>query len=116
MRERLQAALTVAMRARDVVAVSALRTALGAIANAEAVQVGPTDAAALFDGPIAGAVAGLGAGDVPRRALSEDDVREIVRRHVSERRELAAEFERAGRRDQGERLRAEADALLDAAG
>ena len=77
---RLRAGLTAAMRARDRTAVRALRTALAAVANAEAQPVAdPAPASLLADGPIAGAVAGLGAAEVARRELSEDDVRQIVR-------------------------------------
>ena len=43
MRKRLRRALDDAMRARDEVAASALRSALGAIGNAEAVQPGPAE-------------------------------------------------------------------------
>lgn len=76
--DRLRADLTTALRARDRASASVLRTVLGAIANAEAVPV-PQAAPPVAEGPIAGAVLGLGAAEVPRRELTEDDVRAIVR-------------------------------------
>jgi hypothetical protein len=65
LRDRLRRALIAAMRARDAVAVRALRNALSAIDNAEAVD--PQD-----HGQTAGYVVrkGLGAGEVPRVQLS----------------------------------------------
>jgi hypothetical protein len=65
-RDRLQRALRAALRARDRAATSALRSALAAIGNASAVPKEPAPAVA--GGPhFAGAAAGLGAGEVPRR-------------------------------------------------
>ncbi|WP_278255357.1 GatB/YqeY domain-containing protein [Nocardioides convexus] len=63
--ERLRADLTAAMRRRDRAAVSTLRSVLATIANAEAVPVADTPAAT--EGPVAGAVVGLGAAEAPRR-------------------------------------------------
>jgi hypothetical protein len=60
------------MKARDTVAVKALRSALSAIDNAEAAD--PADADDVQLGVIAGGVAGLGAGEVARRQLSADEV------------------------------------------
>lgn len=79
--ERLRADLTAAMRRRDRAAVSTLRSVLSTIANAEAVPVADApvaDASAATEGPVAGAVVGLGAAEAPRRELSEDDVRALV--------------------------------------
>jgi len=84
--DRLRADLTTALRARDRARASVLRTVLGAIANAEAVPV-PQGAPPLAQGPIAGAALGLGAAEVPRRELTEDDVRAIL---VAERDDLLA--------------------------
>ena len=72
------------MKARDQAAVSALRSALAAIDNAEA-----ADAAQASTGPgtaeFAGSVAGLGAGEVPRRVVTDADAVAIVRAEVAER-------------------------------
>ncbi len=107
LRDALSAALPVAMRARDRVAVAALRSALAAVANAEAV---PIDGA-----PAAGAVelarVGVGAADAPRRVLTEADVRRIVRAEVDERADAARVMAGAGRPDEADRLQAEAAVL-----
>ncbi|MFC6012811.1 hypothetical protein [Nocardia lasii] len=106
LRERLRAALKAAMKARDRGAVSALRSTLGAIDNAEAVDIGAVKAGALEDSPV-----GLGAAEVRRRDLTEADVEDIVRREIEERRTAAAEYVRAGAVERGDQLIAEADAL-----
>jgi len=105
--------LTTALRARDAVAVSALRSALAAVGNAEAVPVpdaGGTGGATVGE-HVAGARVGLGAGEVERRVLSEGDVVALVRAEVDERLAAAAQVEALGRADVAERLRAEAAVL-----
>jgi uncharacterized protein len=109
--DRLRTALSAAMRTRDRPAITALRTALGAVANAEAVAVDPEPAAVTGDGAIAGAVAGLGAADVPRRELTAAAVAAIVRAEVDERRSAAAAYERSGEVERAATLHAEADVL-----
>jgi len=120
-RQRLQLALREALKARDTVAVSALRSALAAIDNAGAVPApassGPAPGgpapAARADGPhFAGAVAGLGAGEAERRRLTEADIEQIVRAEVAERQAAVQDYDRAGHADQAERLRREARILL----
>jgi uncharacterized protein len=110
LRGRLRAALPAAMKARDTATVAALRSALAAIDNAEAVEStqGPTAAA---HPELAGTVAGVGAAEARRRSLPEDEVERIVRAEVADRRAAATAYERAGRPERAERLRAEADAL-----
>lgn len=111
MRERLRAALKVAMKARDAAAVNALRTALAAVDNAEAVAVPATAATPLVEGVIAGAAAGVGATEAPRRVLTEDEVAAIVAAEVDERRAAAGDYRDAGQFGRAARLTAEADAL-----
>lgn len=111
MRPRLKAALKVAMKARDAAAVNGLRTALAAIDNAEAVAVPASTAAPLVEGVIAGAAAGVGATEVARRELTEDEVVAIVAAEVAERRDAADEYRTAGQFGRAARLTAEADAL-----
>jgi uncharacterized protein YqeY len=106
--ERLRGALPPALKARDRVAVAALRSALAAIDNAQAVEAPP---APPFGGVVAGAVTGLGAGEAPRRELSEDDIVAIVRAEVADRLAAAADYERAARFDAAARLTAEAGVL-----
>jgi uncharacterized protein YqeY len=111
LRAGLAAALKDAIRARDTVAVSALRTTLSAIANAEAVRTGTQAAAAAGSPHFAGAVAGLGAGEVARRRLSAADLRGIVRAEIAEREHAAAGYTASGLSSQAERLHAEASVL-----
>lgn len=95
--------MTAALKRKDEVATAATRSALAAIANAEAVE------------SIGGAwpALGIGARDVPRRPLNEDEIADIVRREVADRREAAADYESRGRPEQARRLRAEASVLGD---
>ena len=110
-RQRLQLALREALKARDTIAASALRSALAAIDNATAVP----PASAPGPGPggphVAGAVAGLGAAEAERRRLTEADVEEIVRAEVADRQAAARDYDRTGHADQAERLRHEAHVL-----
>jgi uncharacterized protein len=116
---RLRDALRDALKTRDVVAAFALRSALGAIANAGAV---PADPAGGPTGPlstappaggayVAKAAAGAGATEVGRRQLGPADLREIVGAEISEREITAGQYEGAGHADRAERLRREAQIL-----
>ena len=113
----MRRALPVAMKARDKQAVGALRSALAAIDNAEAVDVPrPTHGqgsglAAVEQTPIAGAVVGLGAGEVERRSLTAAEMEALVRREVDDRRTAARANLDAGQPSHAERLHAEADLL-----
>lgn len=81
---RLRDDLGAALRQRDLPKVKVLRSVLSSIANAEAVPVADSGRE-IGDGPIAGAVAGLGAAETERRVLTDDDVRAII---AAERDEL----------------------------
>lgn len=106
----MRAALTDAMRSRDRLGASALRSGIAALDNAEAVPA--TDAMPLDgDSPIAGAAVGVGATEAERRELTTDDEHALVRAEVTERREAAAEVEAAGRADRAVDLHHEADVL-----
>ncbi|WP_340564139.1 hypothetical protein [Streptomyces sp. GSL17-111] len=97
------------MRARDRAAVSALRTTLAALDNAEAVPMddaGPY-AAALEDTPV-----GVGSTEAVRHALSERGVVEIVRAEAGERLAAAARLTAPAHAERAARLRAEAAVLL----
>lgn len=98
------------MKERDAVAVGALRTALAAVDNAEAVAP-PGGPAPLIDGVIAGAATGVGATEAVRRELTEDEVAAIVRAEIDARRSAAADYEAAGHPARAARLSAEADTL-----
>ena len=106
LRRGLRESLKVALRARDGIAVTALRSAISAIDNAEAVDRSQAPA------PIIGEVRlGVGTGGVPRRELSAQEVIDLVRAEVGDRIAAAAEYERLGRAEQASRLKAEATVL-----
>ncbi|WP_336081495.1 hypothetical protein [Nocardia sp. SSK8] len=106
LRERLRAGLKPAMKARDRSAVAALRSVLAAIDNAEAIDAGAVKAGALEGSPV-----GLGAAEVRRRDLTDDDIERIVRGEIGERRDAAAEYDRLGAAERRDQLTAEADTL-----
>ncbi len=97
------------MKARDRVAVDALRTALAAIDNAGAVEASRAPIASA--GPIAGAAAGVGATEATRLALSEDDVESLVEGIADDLHVHATEHERAGRPDDAAALGQQAHIL-----
>jgi Yqey-like protein len=97
------------MSARDTIAVAALRSAMSALDNAEAVDRSHAPPPTSVIGDVR---RGVGAAEVSRRELSEQDAVEIVRAEVTERTAAASEYERLGRAEQATRLRAEAAALL----
>ncbi len=109
LRRRFRESLKVAFTARDNIAVAAIRSAMSAIDNAEAVDA--SRAPAPKGGTSADIRLGVGAGEAARRELSDQDVLEIVRAEVSERTAVAVEYERLGRVDEASRLRAEANTL-----
>jgi uncharacterized protein YqeY len=119
---RLRAALKAAMQRRDRVATSALRTALAAIDNAEAIDATDDHVAGLgtetafpagasSEGRIAGASEGLGSTERPRRSLTHDDVVAILRAEVDQHLSHVADAERAGRPDQAVAARTRAQTL-----
>jgi uncharacterized protein len=109
LREGLRKSLRDALSSRDTIAVAALRSAMSALDNAEAVDQSHAP------GPAVGAGwnvrLGVGAGEAARRELSAQDVIEIVHAEVKDRTAAAAEYERLGRADEATRLRAEASTL-----
>jgi uncharacterized protein len=110
-RDLLQRALREALKARDKVAVSALRSALGAIDNASAVPPGPAPVTATTSPHVAGAAAGLGAAETGRRNLSAQEASAIVRAEVAERQAAARDYDRTGHTERAGLLRREADIL-----
>jgi uncharacterized protein len=116
---RLRAALRDALKTRDVVAASAVRSALGAIGNAEAVPAEPDGAASPAAGTpaasayVAKAAAGAGTTEAARRQLSPAGLRAIVAAEASEREITADFYEQAGHSDRAARLRREARILRD---
>lgn len=108
LRRRLRDALVTAMKERDRVAVTVLRSTLAAIDNAEAIDA---TAAAGGSSAIEASPVGIGIAEVERRALSEEDIAQIVRAEMTDREAAALEYDRAGRPERAQALRAEAQAL-----
>jgi uncharacterized protein YqeY len=110
LRQRLQRALVPAMRERDRAAVSAIRSALATVANAEAVPVEPREDPATT-GPVAKAAVGLGAAEADRRELSDNDIRSIVHAEVTAHLEAADHLRSVGQAGRAEELQAQVAAL-----
>lgn len=110
LRSALRTDLVTAMKARRPEVVSALRTALAAVDNAEAVAV-PDASVESASEHVAGARVGVGAAETERRTLSVDEVRSLLRAQVQERITEAERYDSHGRSEAAERLRREADAL-----
>ncbi len=109
--QALRSALVPAMRAKDAAAVSALRSALSAVANGEAVDVRDIDVRGTTSEHVAGASVGLGSAEVERRELGEGDVRGIVEAERWSREADATTLDQHGQHERAQRLRAEADVL-----
>ncbi len=104
-RQRMKAELKRAMKARNSHSVAMLRSLLSAIDNAEAVDM--PDEPLSFQGH---------SPDVPRRVLSEAEMVAIVQREAAAHQAALDDYERLGRSQEAERLRAElavVEALLD---
>lgn len=110
-RARLRAALPVAMKARDKTTVAAVRSALAALDDAEAVDADAVGLTEVVHEQLAGTVGGLGAGEVQRATLTEQRARAVVDSEIAERRTVARDYDAHGRDEQAVRLRAEADVL-----
>ncbi|HEX7100822.1 MAG TPA: hypothetical protein VF377_16475 [Acidimicrobiia bacterium] len=101
--ERLRRDLITAMSQRDMVAVSAIRTAVAAIDNAGAVEAQHSAA------PIG---AGGFSPDVPRRELDEKAVAQILEAEIEERRTAMATLADLGQDSHVERLQREVEVLV----
>jgi uncharacterized protein YqeY len=112
-RARLREALLSARKDRDATLVSALRSALSAIDNAETPDGARVDASA--SGTIAGGVVGLGAAEVARRELSDAQIRALMQGEIDERLAAAREIDRT-HTQRAATLRAEAAVLSDLLG
>jgi uncharacterized protein YqeY len=110
MRADLRRDLSAALKSRDRAAIGALRSALAALENAEAVPADSSGSTGASSEHVAGTVE-HGAAEAPRRHLTEAEVRAVVEAEVHDRRSAALEYEQLGRGDHAVRLRAEADVL-----
>jgi len=100
--------LTHALKARQPHVVSAMRSAISAIDNAEAVQLDPDANPARNVDPLGGS---FGSGEVPRRTLSSDEIRSILQAEADERTAQAGAYRSLGRQDEAYRLVQEAAAI-----
>jgi uncharacterized protein YqeY len=112
-RRTLRDALLAARKDRNAMRVSALRSALSAIDNAETPDEARMDAPS--SGAIAGGVVGLGAAEVARRVLSDEQIRSLLHVEIDERLAAAKEFD-ASHSERAANLRAEAAVLSDMLG
>jgi hypothetical protein len=110
LRARLRRALTDAMKQRDRTAATALRTALSAIDNSEAIAR-PEPPRHVGSGAIAAAVHGVGRSEARRRDLTEAEILDVVVGQIEERDHAANEYERMGQLDRASLLRDEAAVL-----
>ena len=104
---RLSLALRTALRDRDQAATAALRSALSAIANAEAVDQTGQLAQPAGSEHFAGAATGLRAAEVARKELTEAAKRDIVRAEIADREVAASQYLQGGHTDRADRMRAE---------
>jgi hypothetical protein len=110
LRDALRRDLTRAMKAREPDAVAALRTAIAAIDNAEAVpQVDENPVGT--SGHIASARAGLGAAEAARLNLTASQQQGIVRDQVSGYTAEAEHYDALGQHAAASRLRNQASVL-----
>ena len=110
LRAALRQGLTVALKTRDSDALAALRTAMAAIDNAEAVPA-PTVNSPTTSAHVAGARSGLGSTEATRRELSASELRDILRGQIAEHSGEAERYDALGHADAAERLRRQARTL-----
>jgi len=107
LRDALRRDLASAMKAREPDAVSALRTAIAAIDNAEAVPA-PDESPATTSGHIAGARVGLGAAEAARRDLTRSQQQAILRDQITGYTAEADHYDALGQPAAARRLRDQA--------
>jgi uncharacterized protein YqeY len=110
LRAALRRGLTAALKKRDPDALAALRTAMAAIDNAEAVPA-PAASVPTTSAYVAGARGGLGSSEAARRQLSASELRAILRGQIDEHSREAERYEALGHADAAERLRRQARTL-----
>ncbi|HEV7420419.1 MAG TPA: glutamyl-tRNA amidotransferase [Mycobacterium sp.] len=113
-RQTLRAQLMAARKDHDATRVSALRSALSTIDNAETPDAGHLDVPT--SGTIAGSVAGLGAAEVPRRLLTDAEIRTLLRADIDDRLLAAEQIDAGGQSERATAIRAEAAVLVDLLG
>jgi len=103
--------LMTALKAKDAVATTAIRSLLAAIDNVEAPPADSHSPEVAQNEHIAGSAVGLGAAEIERRQLTDADLQSVIEAEIQERSTAATEYERLGRDDHAGRLRAEAEVL-----
>lgn len=119
LRSALRERLTAAMRERDRVTASVMRSTLAALENAEAVphpgRSTPSGAATAGSSAVsqhvAGSLVGVGAAEVERLSLDEAAESDIVRAEIEGLIEAAVEYAAAGHDERAGEARAAAEAL-----
>jgi uncharacterized protein YqeY len=101
LRTRLRDDLRSAMKDRDTLTTKTLRSMLEAMDNASAILMTAEHV------PVYGR-----SGDVPRRIVTEDDYRRIVRNEAAARQAAAIEYERLGRIEAAAHVRAELEVVM----
>ena len=101
----LKADLRIAMRDRKTAEVTTLRGLISAIDNAQAVPVGDRHDKYVFH------AFGDSAGEVPRQAVSGDDIRELIEAEIRAQNDAAEDYRRLGRADKAQELAEEAQIL-----
>jgi len=115
MRERLQADLRAALKARNKQSVSVLRALIAAIDNAGAIalEAGGAPANPRLPGGSQYVVTGGGQSEAARKPLSAQDIDTLLVREAGERRTAADQVARHGKHEEADALRQGAD-LIDA--
>jgi hypothetical protein len=104
LRAELRHGLTAALKARDAEALAALRTAIAAIDNAEAIATADTHRP-VTSADIAGASSGVGSTEAVRQSLSSGQLRDIVCEQITEYAREADRYDALGQADAAHRLR-----------
>jgi hypothetical protein len=112
LRAALRQGLIAALKARDTDAVAALRTAIAAIDNAQAVPVAaPAPTSTVTSAHVAGAHSGAGSTEAPRRQPASSELQDILRAHVTEYALEADRYDDLGQASAAEQLRRRARTL-----
>ncbi|MUL80734.1 MULTISPECIES: glutamyl-tRNA amidotransferase [unclassified Mycolicibacterium] len=108
-RDQLRHSLLSARKSRDTTRVTAIRSALSAIDNAETPQADRTDTR--IGGSIAGAVSGVGSTEIARRVLSDAEIRDLIQAEVDEQLTAADEYIAGGHHERASDLQSQAAVL-----
>jgi len=111
LRVGLRRGLTEGVRNRDRVAVAALKEAIAALDNAEAVPL-DTDLNTQTGEHVAGGVVGLGAGEAERRVLDAEAQQAVVRAIIDARLAAANTYDEYGQTKRAADLRSGAEILI----